>query len=117
MPSSPCGILSTRETLLSGATLLLYVGRRDVVLVLVALGKVAGRRESYLVGNFGYGLVGGLEQLSGSLETDDADDLDRRLVGDRLALAIELHAAHVHLIAEIVDRKVCIAHIGRDEIL
>lgn len=75
--------------------------RQYAELLLKALGKIAGRAESYPVGHFRHVQFSVLKKLRSPLQTNGTDKFRRSLSGNSLQLAVKIHAAHSHIGTEL----------------
>ena len=86
-------------------------------IVLIALGKIAWSGEADRVGHLGNRLVTLGKHLLCPLESNVANEFDRRIVGQRLGLAVELCTAHAHHVAQLLHAEVRIAEAALDDFL
>ena len=85
------------------------VARHLAVFVLEALGEIAGSRKADGVCYLADALVGGEQQLVGSVQTGVAQYLHRRRAGDGLYFAVELHPTEVHIGSQVFNADIAIS--------
>ena len=89
---------------------------QDAELSAEAFGEVAGGGEADLGGDF-RDSTSATKEVGGALQALGLEEIDGSLVRQRLDLAIEATATHVHLLGQDIDGKFLVAQVLLDEFL
>lgn len=90
--------------------------RQDAELGTEALGEVAAGGEAHLRGHF-RDATAATKEVGGALQALGLEEINGSLVCQRLDLAIEATATHVHLLRQDIDGKFLVAQVLLDEFL